>query len=785
MKRAPAKRNGASSRSEKRNPGLAAEIVAVLMIFVGIFALLSLVSYDARDPSWANSLEAGHGVHNYAGRAGAHFAEALLQSLGFMAFFIPFALGFVGIKAILPDGRSRLLVRTAGIVILLLILCPLLFLLLGSFPWGKAEIRAGGILGDLLSSALVGFLNATGSLILLLALLILFLLFSTRWSLARTARLSRKAFDSAFQDVTIKVTRYRKSKEREKRREKVTKKWAAAAPAETPADEGVTDSREVRRREKEREKEKKRQEKEARKKKGKAAAAPAGPRPPENLLFPDLGRKGDYNFPPFSLLEPGKPSEKIDKNELFEKKRRIEDKLKEFDVAGEVREYHPGPVITTYELFPDPGIKVSRVASLTEDLSLALEAESVRIQRIPGKSSLGVEIPNNKREVIKLRDIIQSEKFLNSQSKLTFALGKNVHGEVYITDLAIMPHLLIAGATGSGKSVALNAIIASILYKATPDEVKLLLIDPKRLEFSLYEGIPHLLAPVINDPKKAGFILFDAVRKMEERLRLLGQMKVRDITQFNKTVEQTLQEKKGKLTEEEKKILKPLPYIVIIIDELAELMMVSAQEVENSITRLAQLARAVGIHLVMATQRPSIDVITGTIKNNFGCRIAFRVPSKIDSRIILDAGGADKLLGLGDMLFLPPNFPRLMRLHCAYISIPEVRRLVKFVKEQGTPEYDERIVEAVKGDIDQLWDEFGEKDELYDKALELVLLTGQASASYLQRRLKLGYARAARIIDQMENEGVIGHSEGSKAREILVDAKSYLKDKERRRPRDD
>ncbi len=788
MKRAQAKRNGASSRPEKRKPGLAAEIVAVLLIFIGIFALLSLASYDSRDPSWANSLEAGHGVRNIAGRAGAHFAEALLQFLGLMAFFIPFAFGFVGLKALLPGGRSGLLVRTAGIVLLLLILCPLLFLLLGSFPWGKAEIRAGGILGDLLSSVLVGYLNATGSLILLLAALVLFLLFSTRWSLARTARLSRKAFDSAFQDVTIKVTRYRKTKEREKRREKVAKKWAAASavPAEASADEApAPDRKELRRREKEQEKERKKQEKEARKKKEKAPASPAGPPPAENLLFPDLGKKGDYNFPPFSLLEPGKPSEKIDKNELVEKKRRIEEKLKEFDMAGEVREYHPGPVITTYELFLDPGIKVSRVASLTEDLSLALEAESVRIQRIPGKSSLGVEIPNNKREVIKLRDIIQSEKFLNSPSKLTFALGKSVHGEVYITDLAVMPHLLIAGATGTGKSVALNAIIASILYKATPDEVKLILIDPKRLEFSLYEGVPHLLAPVINDPKKAGFILFDAVRKMEERLRLLGQMKVRDIVQFNKTVEQTLLEKKGKLTEEEKKILKPLPYIVIIIDELAELMMVSAQEVESSITRLAQLARAVGIHLVMATQRPSIDVITGTIKNNFGCRIAFRVPSKIDSRIIIDTGGADKLLGLGDMLFLPPNFPRLMRLHCAYISIPEVKRLVKFVKEQGTPEYDERIVEAVKGDIDQLWDEFGEKDELYEKALELVLLTGQASASYLQRRLKLGYARAARIIDQMENEGVLGHSEGSKPREILVDAKSYMKDKDRRRSRDD
>ena len=787
MKRAPAKRNGASSRPEKRKPGLAVEIIAVLMIFVGIFALLSLASYDSRDPSWANSLEAGHGVHNYAGRAGAHFAEALLQFLGLMAFFVPFAFGFVGIKAILPGDRSRLIARTAGIVLLLLILSPLLFLLLGNFPWGKTEMRAGGILGDLLSSALVGYLNPTGSLILLVAALVLFLLFSTRWSLARTARLARKAFDSAFQDVTIKVTRYQKTKEREKRREKVAKKWAAAAaaPEENGSAEGTPDRKEARRLEKEQEKERKRREKEAKKRKERAPAAPAGPRPSENLLFPDLGKKGDYNFPPFSLLEPGKPSEKIDKSELYEKKRRIEDKLKEFNVAGEVREYHPGPVITTYELFPDPGIKVSQVANLTEDLSLALEAESVRIQRIPGKSSLGVEIPNNKREVIKLRDILQSEKFLNSPSKLTFGLGKTVHGEVYITDLAIMPHLLIAGATGSGKSVALNAIIASILYKATPDEVKLILIDPKRLEFSLYEGIPHLLAPVINDPKKAGFILFDAVRKMEERLRLLGQMKVRDIVQFNKAVEQTLKEKKGKLTEEEMKILKPLPYIVIIIDELAELMQVSAQEVESSITRLAQLARAVGIHLVMATQRPSIDVITGTIKNNFGCRIAFRVPSKIDSRIILDAGGADKLLGLGDMLFLPPNFPRLIRLHCAYISIPEVRRLVKFVKEQGTPEYDERIVQAVKGDIDQLWDEFGEKDELYDKALELVLLTGQASASYLQRRLKLGYARAARIIDQMENDGVVGHSEGSKAREILVDAKSYLKDKVRRQPRSD
>jgi len=768
-------KSGRAPKAGKPRAGRAAEITAVLMISFAVFSIICLISFDSRDPSWANVPPAGHRIHNYAGRVGAFFAEAILQFMGLVAFLAPFAFGYVGVKTILPGGERKLLLRIGGILLLFLILCPLLFLLLTSFPWGKAEIQAGGILGDLLSSLLVRYLNATGSLILLAAAFVLFLLFSTRWSLARTVHFFKKAFDSAFKDVRIKVTSYQKTKEREKMRDKVNKKYAGETPDE---------SKEAKKEEERERKRLKKEEKKSAKKKRSSTHAPPKATA-EILLFPDLGKKGDYSYPPFSLLDLGKPSEKIDKNELFEKKRRIEDKLKEFSVAGEVREYHPGPVITTYELFPDPGIKVAQVANLTEDLSLALEAESVRIQRIPGKSSLGVEIPNNKREVIKLRDIIQSEKFLNSPSKLTFALGKTVHGEVYITDLAVMPHLLIAGATGTGKSVALNALIASILFKATPEEVKLILIDPKRLEFSLYEGIPHLLCPVINDPKKAGIILFDAVRKMEERLRKLGQMKVRDIVQYNKAVEQILKEKKGKLTEEEKLALKPLPYIVIIIDELAELMMVSAQEVESSITRLAQLARAVGIHLVMATQRPSIDVITGTIKNNFGCRIAFRVPSKIDSRIILDAGGADKLLGLGDMLFLPPNFPRLLRLHCAFISIPEVRRLVKFVKEQGVPEYDERIVQAVRGDADLLWEEYGEKDELYEKALDLVLLTGQASASYLQRRLKLGYARAARIIDQMEQEGIVGPSEGSKAREVLVDAKTYLKNKELAKERGD
>jgi S-DNA-T family DNA segregation ATPase FtsK/SpoIIIE len=486
-----------------------------------------------------------------------------------------------------------------------------------------------------------------------------------------------------------------------------------------------------------------------------------------------MSEKGDYSFPPITLLDAGKEAEKIDKNELFQKKQIIEEKLQQFRVEGEVREYHPGPIITTYEFYPYPGIKVSQVASLSEDLSLALGAESVRIQRIPGKSTLGIEIPNNKRETIKLRDILQTEKFVSSSSKLTIALGKDVHGEPYITDLSVMPHLLIAGATGTGKSVALNTIITSILYKASPDEVKIILIDPKRLEFTLYDGIPHLLCPVVKDPRKAEGILLDAIKKMEARYHTLGLLKVRNIEQYNQKVKK-LFETQGDASPSEE-IPKPLPYIVIIIDELAELMMVGAQEVEYCIARLAQLARAVGIHLVMATQRPSTDVITGTIKNNFSSRIAFRVPSKIDSRIIIDTSGAEKLLGMGDMLFMPPNFPRLLRLHSSYISLPENTRLIKFIKEQGTPDYDESIVKVLKSPVGQIEREDGEKDPLFEKAVELILLTGQASASYLQRKMKLGYARAARIIDQMEQEGIVGPSEGSKPREILVDAESYLK----------
>ena len=689
-------------------------------------------------------------------------------------------IGFLGLKAVMTGERKHILRKAGSFALLLAILCPLLILFFQDIAWRGTKIPAGGLLGDLLSSLLNGVLNSTGTLIFLLAAAAVYAAFATAISFRKIFAALGRAFTFAFQEVRIKVReRPRPAAEGAAR---ARKKAEPAAEDDEPEDVGEAPA----------------------KAKGRVAPAPsattgpaARPRPSElkrstvkppeirlprgeeePLLFP---ASEDYDFPPYNLLDPGKPAEKIDKSELAQNKVLIEEKLREFDVDGEVKEYHPGPVITTYEYYPSPGVKISQVANLAEDLSLALSVESVRIQRIPGKSSLGVEIPNKKREVIKLRDILESEAFRASPSKLTFALGKTVHDEVYVTDLAVMPHLLIAGATGTGKSVCLNALIASILYKATPREVKLILIDPKRLEFTLYEGIPHLLSPVINDSKKAGVVLMDAVKKMENRYHLLSQHKVRNIDQYNHLVAERLADKKSKMTDEERAALKPLPYIVIIIDELAELMMVSAQDVDYAIARLAQLARAVGIHLVLATQRPSIDVITGTIKNNFSSRIAFRVPSKIDSRVILDTGGADKLLGMGDMLFMPPNYPRLLRLHCSYVSIPEVRRLVKFVKEQGEPEYDERLINVIKspgGDVP--WeDEDGEKDENYEKAAELILHTGQASASYLQRKLKLGYARASRIIDQMEQDGILGPSEGSKPREILIDIKRYMEEKKK------
>ena len=484
---------------------------------------------------------------------------------------------------------------------------------------------------------------------------------------------------------------------------------------------------------------------------------------PEKL--PIERKKGAYAFPPLALLDAPKGERKIDERELMEGARLLEEKCREFSVEGTVVQIHPGPVVTTYEFKPDAGVKYSKITGLADDLCLAMQAESVLIDRIPGKSTVGIQIPNPNREQISLREMLESDAYKRSQSKLTLALGKTIHGEPFVTDLATMPHLLIAGSTGTGKSVSVNAMLSSILFRATPDDVRLIMIDPKRLELGMYEDIPHLLTPVVVDPKQASNALRWAVREMEERYKTLAAVGVRNIEQYNRNIKLAQAEHDGPMVDNNGNEIRPLPFIVVLIDELADLMMVASNEVEESIARLAQMARAVGIHLILATQRPSVDVITGLIKANLPARVSFRVSSKIDSRTILDGNGAEQLLGKGDMLYLPPASSRVVRVHGPYISEQESARLASFLRKQGKPTYDETITAEDKQTGGEL--EF-EKDDLYDEAARIVVSSGQASISYLQRRLRIGFSRAARLVDMMEAEGLVSAAVGGKAREVLV-----------------
>ena len=475
-------------------------------------------------------------------------------------------------------------------------------------------------------------------------------------------------------------------------------------------------------------------------------------------------RKGAYMLPPMTLLDPPKDQRKIDERQLVEGARLLEEKCREFSVEGTVVHIHPGPVVTTYEFKPDAGVKYSRITGLADDLCLAMQAESVLIERIPGKATVGIQIPNPVREPIGLRELLESDTFTRSASKLSMAMGKTIHGEPFVSDLATMPHVLIAGSTGAGKSVSVNSMISGILFRSTPDDVRFIMIDPKRLELGMYEDIPHLLTPVVVDPKQAANALRWGVREMEERYKTLAKFGVRNIDQYNRNIRAAIQDQGGPVDAEGVE-LKVMPYIVVIIDELADLMMAAGKEVEESIARLAQMARAVGIHLILATQRPSVDVITGLIKANLPSRIAFRVASKVDSRTILDGNGAEQLLGKGDMLYLPPASSRFVRIHGPYISEQETARICSFLRKQGKPAYDTSITAEEKTGIDKL--EF-EKDDLYDEAARIVVSSGQASISYLQRRLRIGFSRAARLVDMMEMDGVVSPAQNGK-REVLVD----------------
>jgi S-DNA-T family DNA segregation ATPase FtsK/SpoIIIE len=476
--------------------------------------------------------------------------------------------------------------------------------------------------------------------------------------------------------------------------------------------------------------------------------------------------EGGVALPPLELLKEPEAHPAEEEADLLARAHLLADKLREFQVDGQVVAIHPGPVVTTFEFKPEAGVKYSKITSLVDDLCLGLKAESVRIDRLPGKSTVGIEVPNRRQETIYPRELMASERFRASASKLTLALGKDISGQVYVSDLDRMPHLLIAGATGAGKSVCLNALITSILYKATPLDVRFIMIDTKMIELGIYADIPHMLIPVVTEPKLASTALKWGVKEMETRYRQLASCGVRNIGQFN----ELLRQEPGRVMTDERTgasvPLKHLPYIVIVIDEMADLMMVSSADVEESVMRLAQMARAVGIHLILATQRPSVDVITGTIKANFPARIAFRVSQRVDSRTIIDQGGAEQLLGRGDMLFLPPGMARLLRLHGGYITETEIHRITAFLKRQAKPLYDESVLKEAEEERSGY--DGGERDTMFVEAVRLVLQEGLCSITLIQRRLRLGYARAARIVDMMEQEGIIGPADGSRPREVLA-----------------
>jgi S-DNA-T family DNA segregation ATPase FtsK/SpoIIIE len=747
------------------------EFFGVALFAAALIWLISLATYEPTDPVWFFSAGSGAAPANFAGRVGAFTAELSFQLFGYASYLIPAVFGVIGWHYFWCRAVDAAYTKIVGVLLTFGCISSLLSLAFGSVEASGKPFRTGGYMGEWLASVMADYLNRTGSIIVILTLLFLAIILSTQFSLGRMFS-SITAVGSAGASRLAGGLRSRLEERRRRRqRRAVLAKQAkkaghqidapvVAARKPSPSnDEAASPERPIL--PEPNVAEDRRSPLMAKRPKTEALMLPLPepePRQPR--------RNGAFTLPPLSLLDAPKTERKIDERELMEGARLLEEKCREFAVEGAVAQIHPGPVVTTFEFKPDAGVKYGKVTSLADDLCLAMQAESVLIDRIPGKSTVGIQIPNQNREQISLRELLQSEMYQRSTSKLTLALGKTIHGEPYVTDLATMPHLLIAGSTGTGKSVAINSMLSSILFRASPDEVRLILIDPKRLELGMYEDIPHLLTPVVVDPKQAANALRWATTEMEERYKRLAAEGVRNIEQFNRNIRNSEKERPAGDGGEPRL---PLPYIVVVIDELADLMMVARNEVEESIARLAQMARAVGIHLLLATQRPSVDVITGLIKANLPSRISFRVSSKTDSRTILDANGAEQLLGKGDMLFLPPASSRVIRLHGPYISEQESARLASFLRKQGKPVFNETITAEDK----PLEGLEMEKDDLYDEAARIVVSSGQASISYLQRRLRVGFSRAARLVDMMEMEGLVSPGAGGKAREVLVD-KNYF-----------
>ena len=741
-----ARRKKTVYREEKDT--LTNEILAAILFTIGLFSFLSLISYSSKS---------GIDVKNTMGEIGVFISGLLGSSFGVTSFFIPVVMFYTSYIVFTNKLGLKLYRKALSSFIFLFSLTTLIGLSFQSGLMGYDP--SAGWIGVVLSSFSRDFFAGTvGSYIIVTIVLLLSLILITevkinqvfrflKYSLIFGAEITYSIIKSSYKFIKSKSMqladhyRYRKNRTAPKADTTTTKEPAIVEEKLTVPVMDLEDE-----------------------------IDPLAPEIVfENVNEPtalekkviNLPLKKDFKLPPVDLLDPKIDNGiKIDKETVYRKARLIEDKLKDFGVSGKITEIRPGPVITMFEYKPAPGIKINKIASLENDLAMGLSALSIRIiAPIPGKDVIGIEVPNEQRETVVLRELIEHPDFMDKQSALSLALGKDIAGRPLFTDLRRAPHLMIAGTTGSGKSVLLNAILTSLIYKSTPNELKFIMIDPKMLELSIYEDIPHLLHPVVTEPIKAAAALKWAVAEMETRYKLLSEEGVRDIETHNKNIEMENSDDKWE---------RWLPYIVIVIDELADLMMVAPSEIKESVTRLSQKARAAGIHLIVATQRPSADIVAGLLKANFPTRISFHVSSKIDSRIILDTGGAESLLGKGDMLFLKPGASSLIRLQGALISDEEREQITEYLKSQGRPDYNEHITYVEESDESGEMDE--DKDELYYTALKIIAETKHASISMLQRRLKIGYNRAANIVETMEREGAIGPQESAgRPREVYID----------------
>jgi len=753
VRRSAAKR---PARSESRLPGrLEAEAVAVTLAALALFTEVALLSYSASDPLIANGVR----VENWCGPVGALVAGALAGSLGWAAHVFPLAAGVVAVRYLRGLPLRPRWIPLAGWSLCLLSLSAAFEVLHRAFPAAIAP-GAGGFLGAAVVGPLSRAFYLAGSSLVLLIAVALGLLAATGVSLRDASQGVRQLVRGASRELG-QLVRVSGARLRMRLAERAEARATAHDEVEAEPDENrrvarpaprVTQPRKVKAGEPEVVEHR--------------VVAPA-PLRQEPLPFADGRGEGPYKLPDLDLLARGpESSPNLDRDALIRNSQILEKKLADFAVLGRVVKVHPGPVITMYEFEPAPGVKVSRIVNLSDDLALALRAISVRIVApIPGKNVVGIEVPNVERDVVVIRDVIAHASFQETEARIPIALGKDIFGNPITADLASTPHLLVAGATGTGKSVFLNALLCSILMRSTPEDVKLLLVDPKMLEFSLYQGIPHLIAEVVTNPKRAAAALLGVVNKMEERYLLMSKRGVRNIEQYNKAIAKDLATHRPKADDEI--VPKKLPFIVVVIDELADLMIVAARDVEESLMRLAQMARAAGIHLVLATQRPSVDVLTGIIKANFPSRISFQVSSRTDSRTILDANGAERLLGMGDLLYVPPGSAKLERIHGPFISEKEVEAVTEWVRQQGSPEFDPTLI-RLNQESEKTEERGEELDELFDQAVEVVARNRIASISFVQRKLKIGYNRSARILEQMEADGIVGPQEGTKPREIFV-----------------